>query len=173
VTAPTPEDAADPVRQRHIDALRRRAARHQGPARQLIEARLLGLQRAQGPSPGVLQRTEPEAPLRPSRLGELLDHIGRHTAPAGELKALHHYRGTWVRLGMEQRLRQTAARVPDKAGPLNTHRLLHEALTAMRHASPAYFQHFMEHVDSLLALDASAPAPDAAKRDPGRRVRKP
>jgi Protein of unknown function (DUF2894) len=112
------------------------------------------------------------APAEPRNLADLLAYIARHTAPAGELKAVRDYRGTWVRLGMEQRLRQSGTQVPDNAGPLNTQRLLHQALTVMRDASPAYFQQFMGHVETLLALEALSQPPAAAKKDAARGARR-
>lgn len=169
MTAPPLKPSVDPVRQRHIDALRRRAAQHQGQARQVIEARLLRLQGAPVVARPAWTAGEFTVPAGHRALSDLLAYIARHTAPAGELKAVHDHRGTWVRLGLEQRLRQTGAQVPDNAGPLNNQRLLHQALTAMRKASPAYLQHFMGHVETLLALESLSKPPVAAKRDAARR----
>ncbi len=70
-----------------------------------------------------------------------------------ELKAIRDYRSTWSRLSAERRLHQALAKVPDNAGPLNTQRLLHQALRLMHDVSPAYLLHFMAHAESLLALD--------------------
>ena len=70
-----------------------------------------------------------------------------------ELKAIRNYRGTWSRLRAERRLHQALALVPHNAGPLNTQRLLHQALRVMQQASPGYLLHFMAHVEGLLALD--------------------
>jgi hypothetical protein len=165
VTAPALKRGADPVRQRHIDALQRRAAQHQGLARQVIEARLLRLQAAPLPLRPVRPAGESAMPAGRRALSDLLAYIARHTAPAGQLKAVHDYRGTWARLGLEQRLRQTRAEVPDNAGPLNTQRLLHEALTVMRMASPAYLQHFMAYAESLLALGVLDQVPAVLKKD--------
>jgi len=57
------------------------------------------------------------------------------------------------------------AKVPDNAGPLNTQRLMHQALSLMGDASPAYLQHFMAHVDALLALEQLGPQPTPARKD--------
>lgn len=172
MTAPALKPGADTVRQRHIDALQRRAAQHQGLARQVIEARLRQLQTAPVIARPARPAAESTVPAGHRALSDLLAHIARHTAPAGELKAVHDYRGTWVRLGMEQRLRQTGAQVPDNAGPLNTQRLLHQALTLMRRASPAYLQHFMGYAESLLALDALSQPPAVPKKDAARGARR-
>lgn len=172
MTAPALKPGIDPVRQRHIDAMQRRAAQHQGPARQVIEARLLQLQGAPVASRPATRAVESTVPAGHRALSDLLAYIARHTAPAGELKAVHDYHGTWARLGMEQRLRQTGAQVPDNAGPLNTQRLLHQALTVMRKTSPAYLQHFIGHVETLLALDALSQQPAVPKKDAARGARR-
>ena len=105
-------------------------------------------------------------------MADLLAHIARQTgtpptldpmtgasppasAPAArvELKAIRDHRSTWSRLGAERRLHQALAKVPDNAGPMNTQRLLHQALRLMHDASPAYLLHFMAHAECLLALD--------------------
>jgi Protein of unknown function (DUF2894) len=170
--APAPQPGVDPVRQRHIDAMQRRATQYQGLARQVIDARLRQLQGAPAAPRPARPVAESTVPAGHRALSDLLAHIARHTAPAGELRAVHDHRGTWARLGLEQRLRQTSAQVPDNAGPLNTQRLLHQALTLMRTASPAYLQHFMAHAETLLALEALGQAPAEPKRDTARRVRK-
>jgi len=123
-------------------------------------------------TPGHEPPADPPAAAAPRKLAELLAYIARHTAPAGELKAVRDHRSTWVRLGLEQRLRQSGAQVPDNAGPLNTERLLHQALTVMRDASPAYFQHFMGHVETLLALNALSQPAATAKKDAARGARR-
>lgn len=123
-------------------------------------------------TPDHASGADPPVSAEPRNLADLLAYIARHTAPSGELKAVRDYRGTWVRLGLEQRLRQSGAQVPDNAGPLNNQRLLHQALTVMRDTSPAYFQHFMGHVETLLALDALSQAPAVPKKDAARSARR-
>ena len=164
----------DPVRQRHIDALQRRAAQHQGPARRVIEARLQELRGGAVGAAGTAAVTSTATVTvkpGPSPLRALLTYVAQHSAPSGELKAVHDYRGTWARLGMEQRLQQTMHQVPDNAVPLNTQRLLHQALKVMSDTSPAYLQHFMQHVDGLLALSQLRlqDRPAAAVRKPAGR----
>jgi hypothetical protein len=75
------------------------------------------------------------------------------TPARAELKAVRNYRSTWARLKVDHRMAQLRAQVPDQAGPLNTQKLLHEALAVMRDASPQYLQAFMAQVDALLWLD--------------------
>ena len=106
---------------------------------------------------------------RTSPLKALLAHITKQDVEAGEadvpcdaanattrpreLKALRDYRSTWSRLAMEQRVNQALSRVPPNAGPLNTQRLVHEALSALRDTSPAYLHRLVTQVEALLWLE--------------------
>ena len=146
---PSPLQAA---RQRHIDALARRAATQQGATRQLLEQRLATLRATQAEAT-ARHTPQPPAPAPQRPLAGLLAHIQRHAAAPGELKAVHQDRGTWSRLHVQHRLVQALAQVPAQAGPLNTEHLLHQALTLMQGTSPGYLQHFMVHVEALLALE--------------------
>lgn len=153
-------------------------------AQQAQLAQGLALAPAQAPIEGLAQASPAQQPL-----AELLAHMARHTqaaqppdvtmsAPLGapnasapmELKAIRNYRSTWSRLRAERRLHQALALVPHNAGPLNTQRLLHQALHVMQRASPGYLLHFMAHVESLLALDLVNqplhPLPTAKAGDP-------
>jgi hypothetical protein len=191
------DDRLDPVRFRFIEALARRAAAHRGEARRILDDKLQRLlvaygealeQRRDAPvSPTKLKRDDsPEA----SPFAGLLDHIARHAAPEGEalpvggavsgllaapreLKTLGYFRSTWSRLSADRRLTQSLAAVPENAGPLNSHQLVHRALTLMRELSPEYLHRFMSHVDALLWLDranASSASPAAeAPRPEGRK----
>lgn len=70
------------MRQRHIQALQRRAAQHQGAVRQLLEARLQALQAAEAATPEAATRGPAPHPA-PRPLAELLAHIARHNGPGG------------------------------------------------------------------------------------------
>ena len=70
-----------------------------------------------------------------------------------ELKALSYFRSTWSRLSTEQRLAQSAAKLPENAGPLNSQHLVHQSLVLMRDLSPGYLERFIAHVDALMWLD--------------------
>jgi hypothetical protein len=178
----------DPVRFRLIEAMARRAAGHQGEARRLLDARLAVLIDAYGraldeaPAPAA-----DAAPPARSGLAELLEHIARHApapdvaAPGGgmplaapgsapELKGVRFFNRTWTRLRAERRITQSLARVPENAGPLNSHQLVHRALVLMHELSPDYLNRFMAHVDGLLWLEqlhgiAAPPAASAAKAE--------
>ena len=166
--------AFDPVRFSFLQALARRAAQHEGEARQLLEARLAQsvasfteAMDAAASTPNAVAPAKPE----PSPLAELLEHLGRHAAdappPSGatrgntppELKTLRYFRSTWTRLATDQRLTQALAQVPDNPGPLHSQHLVHRALTLMRELSPDYLQHFMAQVDALLWLEQAQAAP--------------
>jgi len=146
----------DPVRLRHIEALARRATAHQGEVRRLLDARLAQLLDSckRKLRDAKNEAADPPPPsAAPSALASLLTHIASRDDAAGELKTLRQHRSTWTRLSLDQRLTQALAQVPDNAGPLNTQRLLNQALQLMRDASPEYAQRFMAHVEALLWLD--------------------
>ncbi|MBQ0944305.1 DUF2894 domain-containing protein [Ideonella sp. 4Y16] len=154
------EGALDPVRQRLIDGLLRRAERLDPAARALVEARIAAL-RAAPPLPALPPRSPtlrspgPLAALRARLDGDEAASAvapGAASAPA-ELKTVRRYRRTWTRLGAEQRLVQALAEVPPQAGPLNTPRLLHQALCLMRDTAPEYLQHLATQLEALLWLE--------------------
>lgn len=176
--------AADPVRFRFLEAMARRAHAFEGEARQRLDTRLSQLISAFHDTLEKAATTPAELPpaaTASSPLAALLGQLGQLSqiaphvvadAAAGtprpalaappELKALRAFRGTWQRLAADQRLTQVLAKVPDNAGPLHSHQLVHRALTLMRDTSPAYLQHFMAQVDALMWLEqaqaAKAPA---------------
>lgn len=177
------------LRQQHIEALTRRAALHQGAVRQLLDARLRALHADAVAPPKLRGATapRPNPPINPpiNPLTALLAHIAAHgaedgaesgeparpgTVPAArELKAVRDYRSTWSRLSVEQRVNQALARVPNNAGPLNTQRLVHQALTVLRDASPAYMHRLVTQVEALLWLErvGQGESGSAAKKKPG------
>ncbi|KWT98757.1 MULTISPECIES: DUF2894 domain-containing protein [unclassified Variovorax] len=188
------EHRLDPVRFRFIEALARRASAHHGEARRILDDKLLQLlaaygedveqvRGAPGPSATAKQQDRPD----PGPLAGLLDHIARHavepaagdpaaglSAAPRDLKTLGYFRSTWSRLSADRRLTQSLAAVPENAGPLNSHQLVHRALTLMRELSPEYLHRFMSHVDALLWLDRAnagiaSPAAAEASRAEGRR----
>lgn len=154
------------VQQARLHALQQRAAQHSGAARVAIEEKLQALRGSVAAAAAAVgDEAQPPPANRISPLAALVAHMARHQPPAGELKTVRDHRGTWVKLGVQQRLTQTLAKVPDNAGPLNTQRLMHQALSLMGDASPAYLQHFMAHVDALLTLEQLGPQPTPARKD--------
>lgn len=180
-----------PLRLGLIEALARRTAQQAGPARAVLEARLAALlAEHQAEFPAELASALPSpsapAPRAPSGLAELVAQLGGAVpslpaaaagdgaepalGPAGaaaappELKTVRYFRSTWQRLGVRQRLVQSLAQVPDNAGPLNTQRLLHQALLLMDEHSPEALQHLVTQVETLLWLEqASGMAPPERK----------
>lgn len=160
----------DPVRFHFIEALARRTATHEGAARRLLDERLQShiaaydsaLQKSREVS-DIAPADQPTQ-VRRSALADLVEHIAQHAtssaigtasaqAPSGELKTLRYFKSTWSRLSADRRLTQSLAKVPENAGPLNSHHLVHRALTLMRDLSPEYLNKFMSYVDGLLWLD--------------------
>ena len=178
----------DPVHFRQIEAMARRAAGHDAHTRRRLDDKLQTLLDACAQRVEVARAAAAEALAAkpaPSALADLLAHLSQHAAPPlpvgsaasdkpapVELKALRYYRSTWSRLSVDQRLTQSRAKVPEQAGPLNTQRLLHQALLLMRDASPDYLQRFMQQVEALLWLERAQvqglvrPGPASDKRSP-------
>lgn len=164
----------DPVRFRFIEALARRADTHEGEARRLLDDRVATLLAAYGKDMESARAAAAadgpqdarQQPRERSALAELVDHAAQNSplpagmqampadatpghAPALELKTLRYFRSTWSKLSADLRLTQSLAKVPENAGPLNSHHLVHRALTLMRDLSPEYLNHFMSYVDTL------------------------
>ncbi|WP_374594505.1 DUF2894 domain-containing protein [Aquabacterium sp.] len=121
-----------------------------------------------------------------SRLGIDLRHAPLSGAAAAQQAAsaspttLDFFRRTWARLSVEQRLTQSQSTLPENAGPLHSHHLVHRALTLMRELSPEYLEQFMTHVDALLWVEQAQqaarlpqPGPRAASVKKGEGPRRP
>jgi len=170
---------SEQVRLLVIEALARRAAAHQGEVRRILDDKLAALEAqapARGTDAGMAPAAGPQGQAGP--LAQLVAYVAQQRGPAaslpsaasGELETLRYLRSTWSRLSADKRLTQSLAKVPDKAGPLNSHQLVHRALQAMRDASPEYFHHFVSYVDALMSLEqrsgASAASAAAEKASP-------
>ena len=164
----------DPVRFRFIESLAERAAQHEGAARRVLDERLAQLLSAHELK--LDQATRPQGDVRPtantdamprSALADLVADLGGRATPVApampnaktpaidstvELETLPFFRRTWSRLSADQRLAQSLAALPENAGPLNSHHLVHRSLMLMRELSPGYFDRFVAHVDALLSL---------------------
>ncbi|MCR6475895.1 DUF2894 domain-containing protein [Variovorax sp. ZS18.2.2] len=166
----------DPVRFHFIETLAKRAADHGGEARRILDEKVTALLAAYGEDLEKIPDAEVVAGERSARgpLAELTDHLVRHASsermdPAtNELKVLPFFRSTWSKLSAERRLTQSLAKLPQNAGPLNSHNLVHQSLTLMRELSPEYLNRFVSYVDALLWVDqANAPAGNDAPRAEG------
>lgn len=156
-------DQLDPVWFQFLSMLARRAATCSPDVQMLLNQRLTSLmadyrQRMQQPLHRPGQAPRPRSPL-----SRLLDDI-RSAHPVGTgvtgaepgfagLKAVDWFKDSWTRLQVQQRLAQSEAAVPDKPGPLNSQRLLLQALTQLRSLSPDYLDLYLTHVDTLLWLE--------------------
>ena len=176
---------AEPWRVHFVEALLRRAQSQQGLLRRQLEDRVRQAMAGGARAVGAAASTQPARPrpASPPPLAALRAHVAQAVAARGappqeaasapELEAVRRFRQTWSRLSVEQRVRQARAKVPAGAGPLNTQRLVHEALDGLRQASPAYLHRLMVQVEALLwleqaaqAVDAPAPAKASASRAP-------
>ncbi|MFT4249023.1 MAG: DUF2894 domain-containing protein [Pseudomonas sp.] len=164
-------DHIDPVRFGFIEALARRAAAHHGQTRRLLDERLSRLIAAyandlESAAPGATDAHREAPETQPiGALGALVDHLTRQQAtartggPAAQdaatrpafptLAALDDFRDIWSGIRTRNQVRQSLEQMPRNAGPLNSGRLVHRALTLMRECSPGYLEQFLAHVDTL------------------------
>jgi hypothetical protein len=185
------DDRVDPVRFRFIEALIRRATDHHGEVRRILDDKVRalvaiygqGLERARRAVDADHDATS-QASLQRSALAGLIDHIARQGSsdgnvpatgdaanglqPLPEITTLGYFRSTWSKLSTDRRMTQSLATVPENAGPLNSHHLVHRSLALMRDLSPEYFNRFMAHVDTLLWLDKANGAQVATGTDASR-----
>ena len=175
----------DPVRFRFIEAMARRAELQQGAARDLLRTRLAALLAGYAgqvdPSSGAQQGVpSPAVPGPLAALTALTAQLDRHAAsraparttlPAlaapAEPPALAYMRSTWSRLSAQRRLARSLEQLPENAGPLNSQRLVHRALSLMHDASPEYLRRFMAHAEVLMWLE-QAQADAASGKDAAR-----
>jgi len=169
----------DPVRFRLIEAMARRTTEHSGAAREGLDRRLEALVAAYASRTGQAAVAPPPASVAaPGALAALSAQLAEHAAvdahaPGGlggapELKTLGYFRQTWTRLNADRQLTQSLAKVPENAGPLNSHHLVHRSLLLMRELSPAYLHRFMGYVDTLMWVEqahaqAATPSPEAPR----------
>ncbi|WP_290537231.1 DUF2894 domain-containing protein [Alcanivorax sp.] len=73
-----------------------------------------------------------------------------------ELKALRQVRAKQQSQRKRQRIEQAIHQTPSDAGPLNSHRLVTRALETLRDLSPAYLDHLVTQVDTLMWLEKLA-----------------
>ena len=176
------EHRRDPVRFHFIEALARRANDHSGDARRILDDKVGTLLAAYGEDLEATPHAEntPADPPPHTTLAQLAEHIARHASSRGdrsatdELKTLEFFRNTWSRLSAQRRITQSLEKLPQNAGPLNSHNLVHQSLTLMRELSPEYLNRFISYVDALLWVDqanagtastaADAPRAEGAKK---------
>ncbi len=161
---------ADAVRARFAQALARRADAHAGAARRVLDERLAALMATPAAAPGEPQAAA-NAPSQRGALADLVAHAARQKATpvlgsasrpreatpdkavAPDTRTLQFFQRTWSRLSADQRLAQSRATLPENAGPLNSHHLVHRSLTLMRELSPDYLERFVGYIDALQWLE--------------------
>ena len=174
----------DAVRARLAQALARRADAHAGAARRVLDERLAALSTAP-----VASRDERAPAQRSPRgaLAELVAHAARQKAAPvlgsatkpreatpdkaapPDTRTLQFFKRTWSRLSAEQRLAQARATLPENAGPLNSHHLVHRSLTLMHALSPEYLERFVGYIDALQWLEQANEAEAQELRPAGAR----
>lgn len=116
-------------------------------------------------------------PDRPAPLVALNAHIAEASARARQqldstasltngmawppLRSAERFRATWQRVSAEAEVAKAGQRVPDNAGPLNSHRLVQHTLGLMRQLSPDYLQAFLAQAEALLWLEQAQGLPRA------------
>jgi len=168
----------EPVRLLVASALARRRAGQAAAVRAHLDVRLAVLlddlqQRLALPPPAT-----PAAPAAaPGPLAALCAELLPASGVAGELRAVRQFGAGWARLRVDAQLRRASRRQPGQAGPLNSQRLMLQALQQLHRLSPAYLQRFMAQAETLLwlddqgtAADTAAPAPAAPSPAPRRRA---
>ena len=135
---------ADPVRQRVLDALARRAsALEPGALRERLVAKLV--QRAEAAPVAPLVRPRANAP---SPLTAFVAQL--QSTP--ELRNIQAHSRTWSQLRLTRRLADVSAPVPDHLGPLNSQVLVTRALQQLQTLAPDYLQRLLTQLDTLAAL---------------------
>ncbi|BAP13093.1 MAG: hypothetical protein AOY29_10720 [Alcanivorax borkumensis] len=74
-----------------------------------------------------------------------------------ELNALRQLRSQRQAQQARQRIDDAITQTPSDAGPLNSHRMVTRAIETLRELSPAYLEHFVNYLDTLMSLEKIAP----------------
>jgi len=180
----------DPLRFAMIDALAQRVSelRSDGELRRLLEGRLAALIAAYARDVEAMHEDREDREGQPTQsaqpafadsgaaaLSALAAASGARGARADTLAdTLEYLQTTWSKLSAGRQLRQSLAQVPGNAGPLNSSRLVHRALSLMNELSPDYLRHFLVYAETLSALgelaggtQPSAPSVESASRGKG------
>ncbi|SEL54790.1 Protein of unknown function [Pseudoxanthomonas sp. GM95] len=114
------------------------------PLAELLDALRAGPQASQPPAPasarGTAKKKSDAAQPKP---------IAASTAVFPQMPALDEFQRLWEEVRTARQLRQSLEPAPEDAGPLNSHMLVHRALTLMHDTAPGYLQHFLGYVDAL------------------------
>ena len=125
------------------------------PCSSPLSAVLLPL-RQHGAEENTHKETDPLRALLQDQEGTLFeeDNVPQPvtTAPR-ELKALGRVRAGQQQQRKRRRIEDALTQTPSDAGPLNSHRLVTRAISALQDLSPAYLDHFVNYVDTLMVLE--------------------
>lgn len=154
-------------------ALARRRAGQDSAVRSQLDRRLaLLLDDLQQRLAAPLTAAVASAPA-PGPLARLCADLALDSGRPGELRSVQQFAGTWARLRVDQQLRRASGRQQAQAGPLNSQKLMLQALQQLRRLSPAYLQRFMAQAETLLWLDDLGTAAEPAATAPAPRRRAP
>jgi hypothetical protein len=164
-------DRLDPLRFAALDALARRIAKLSSPAegelRRLLDARLAGLMTSYADDIDCKRDEVESQAAQNAQTAQTNDANARPDTSLAALSAslngradradtladtLQYFHATWSKLSAGRQLRQSLEQVPGNAGPLNSNRLVHRALSLMNELSPGYLQQFLSYVETLSAL---------------------
>ncbi|KAG1436438.1 hypothetical protein G6F57_020666 [Rhizopus arrhizus] len=166
----------------------RRTALLDGPARQLLDAKLAALLQAYESqvAAAAADIRAPDAAPPASALAGLIDYLADPDPPGGvsgwtrdtlglratypDVQMLDYFRGVWSQVSADRQVRQSQEQVHKNAGPLNSNQLVHRALTLMRELSPGYLQQCRSYPAALMWRDHAhvAPAPAPAPKETAR-----
>lgn len=91
---------------------------------------------------------------RPDPAGSTHPAPATHAPPARPaLRTATVFARRFDRLRLDQRLDRARAAAPQKAGPLNSHALVLQALQTLQQRAPEHLQQFLAQVDALAALE--------------------
>lgn len=102
------------------------------------------------------QPRDPLTALLHAQESDLLDDSPEPTqahTPPRELKALTRARRGQQQQRKRQRIDLALTQTPSDAGPLNSHRLVTSAIRTLQTLSPAYLEHFVNYVETLMVLE--------------------
>lgn len=175
----------DPLRFHYLEALARRlptqpVAVQQVLARKLQQAvRDYDVRARAAPAADAQARTAtPDSPLRQlnrqlhERSQTPTDSVRVDGGSGTQLKSARRFNEVWARIAAEQQFRQTLARGPENAGPLNSHKLMLRSLALMHALSPDYLRHFLSRMDALLWLEQANTKFPVSETGSGRRERR-
>lgn len=92
--------------------------------------------------------------------------------PMNELDSVRLYRESWVRINSDKLVTQAVEEGFEAPGPLNQEMLATRSLSIMREISPAYVNHFVSYVETLLWLEKAGAEATSSKKSNGKKKRR-